>query len=178
MGVGQADADQEYTEFVAARLGRLHRLAYLLTGDSHRADDVVAQALMGVYLKWRKVRASDNPDGYVRTMVVRAFLHERRRAWTARVVLTNETPERAAPPTEVEDASVLRAALDRLPPRQRAVLVLRFIEDLSVGEVAQLLGCSAGTVKSQTSHGLATLRRLLGDAAFAGIGPGRKEGHA
>ena len=178
MGVGQADADQEYTEFVAARLGRLHRLAYLLTGDSHRADDVVAQALMDVYLKWRKVRASDNPDGYVRTMVVRAFLHERRRAWTARVVLTNETPERAAPPTEVEDASVLRAALDRLPPRQRAVLVLRFIEDLSVGEVAQLLGCSAGTVKSQTSHGLATLRRLLGDAAFAGIGPGRKEGHA
>jgi DNA-directed RNA polymerase specialized sigma24 family protein len=108
--VGQADADQEYTEFVAARLGRLHRLAYLLTGDVHRADDVVAQALMDVYLTWRRVRASDNPDGYVRTMVVRAFLHERRRAWSARVILTTETPERAAPPTEVEDASVLRGA--------------------------------------------------------------------
>jgi RNA polymerase sigma-70 factor (sigma-E family) len=161
-------SEQEYVDYVTARIPALRRLAYLLAGDEHRADDLVQQTITTLYVKWQRASAVSHLDGYVRTMLVRTFLDERRLAW-ARVRLLRETPE--PPPVGdggIEDRQVVRAALAQVPRRQQAVLVLRFFDDLSVEEVAGILGCSTGTVKSQTSRGLATLRRLLGEREFAG----------
>ena len=160
-------SEQEYVDYVTARIPALRRLAYLLTSDSHRADDLVQQTITTLYVKWRRAQAADNIDAYVRTMLVRTFIDERRLAW-ARVRLFREMPE--PPPFEdggAEDRPVVRAALGQVPRRQQAVLVLRFFYDLPVEEVAGMLGCTAGTVKSQTSRGLATLRRLLTERHFA-----------
>jgi RNA polymerase sigma factor (sigma-70 family) len=122
---------------------------------------------------WRRASAADNLNAYVRQMLVRAFIDEKRRPWS-RVRLTEEPPERPVrPDADVEDRVVLRAALRQVPRKQRAVLVLRFLCDLPVAEVAVLLHCSEGTVKSQTSHGLAALRRLLGEQTLAVLGNGR-----
>ncbi|MGB2571252.1 SigE family RNA polymerase sigma factor [Micromonospora citrea] len=162
-------SEQEYVDYVTARIPALRRLAYLLAGDEHRADDLVQQTITTLYVKWRHARTADRLDAYVRTMLVRTYINERRLAW-ARVRLFREAPE--PPPFEdggVEDRQVVRAALSRVPRRQQAVLVLRFYYDLPVDEVAGVLGCSSGTVKSQTSRGLATLRRLLGERELAGF---------
>ncbi|GAA1646461.1 SigE family RNA polymerase sigma factor [Actinoplanes couchii] len=155
-------SDDEYTEYVTARIPALRRLAYLLTGDGHRADDLVQQTITTLYVKWSRARDADHVDAYVRQMLVRTYLDERRLAW-ARVRLLWETPE-PAPATDDgrEDRELVRAALGRVSRRQQAVLVLRFYYDLPVDEVAALIGCSPGTVKTQTSRGLAALRRLLG----------------
>jgi RNA polymerase sigma-70 factor (sigma-E family) len=159
-------SDREYVEYVTARLPALRRLAFLLCGDEHRADDLVQQTITRLYLHWPRARAATHLDRYVRAMLVRAFLDERRLAW-ARVRLFGQPPE--PPPVHdvgVEDRTVLRAALARLPRRQQAVLVLRYLIDLPVDEVAEILGVAPGTVKSQTSHGLTSLRRLLGGHAL------------
>jgi RNA polymerase sigma-70 factor (sigma-E family) len=161
-------SEKEYVEYVTARIPALRRLAYLLTGDGYRADDLVQQTITTLFVKWQRASRADHLDGYVRTMLVRTHLNERRLAW-ARVRLFPDTPE--SPPVEdggVEDREVLRIALAQVPRRQQAVLILRFFYDLPVDEVAGMLGCSAGTVKSQTSRGLATLRQLLGEREFAG----------
>jgi RNA polymerase sigma-70 factor (sigma-E family) len=154
-------AEEGYVEYVAARVPALRRLAYVLTGDGHRADDLVQQTITTLYLKWAKARVADNLDAYVRTMLVRRYVDEKRLAWS-RVRLFRQLPE-PEPFTDhgAEDRQVLRTALARVPRQQRAVLVLRFFYDLPVDEVAGILGCSAGTVKSNTSRGLAALRRLL-----------------
>ncbi|MBE1488341.1 SigE family RNA polymerase sigma factor [Plantactinospora soyae] len=162
-------SEKEYVDYVTARIPALRRLAYLLAGDEHRADDLVQQTITTLYVKWWRAQAADHLDAYVRTMLVRTYLDGRRLAW-ARVRLFREAPE--PPPLSddgFEDRHVVRAALRRVPRRQQAVLVLRFFYDLSVEEVAGTLGCSTGTVKSQTSRGLATLRRLLGEREFAGF---------
>lgn len=161
------DGTEEYVEYVTARVPALRRLAYVLTGDGHRADDLVQQTITTLFLKWQRARNADNLDAYVRTMLVRRYVDERRLAW-ARVLLMRDTPEPA--PAEdhgAEERHVLRAALRRLPRRQQAVLVLRFFYDLPVDEVAGILGCSAGTVKSHTSRGLSALRRLLHERPLA-----------
>jgi RNA polymerase sigma-70 factor (sigma-E family) len=162
------DSEQEYVEYVTARVPALRRLAYVLSGDGHRADDLVQQTITTLYLKWHRARAADNLDAYVRTMLVRTFVDERRLAWS-RVRLFGETPE-PAPVEEsgAEERQVLRAALRRVPRRQRTVLVLRFFYDLPVEEVVATMGCSAGTVKSQTSRGLTALRSLLGSSSLTG----------
>ncbi|MER7457649.1 SigE family RNA polymerase sigma factor [Micromonospora sp. NPDC126480] len=144
-----ADGDEEYVEYVTARIPALRRLACLLTGDGHRADDLVQQTITTLYVKWGRVRRADDIDRYVRTMLVRTFIDERRRAWS-RVRLFAAPPEPApVHDAGVEDREVLRAALARVPRRQQAVLVLRFICDLPVDEVAALLGCSPGTVRNR-----------------------------
>jgi RNA polymerase sigma-70 factor (sigma-E family) len=156
----------DYVEFVSSRLPALRGLAYALCGDWSRADDIIQASLTKAYLRWSSVRTSRDVDQYVRAIVVNTFISERRLAWS-RVRLGDALPE--APPVEganVEDRMVLRQALARLPKRQRAVLVLRFIYDLGVDQVAEALQCSAGTVKSQTAHGLASLRRHLDDMAY------------
>jgi RNA polymerase sigma-70 factor (sigma-E family) len=157
------DLEHDYTQYVAARLPRLHAIAYQLLGDRHRADDAVQDALTALYQRWGRMHEVRNLDAYVHTMVVRAVLSDRRRFW-ARVQLWASPPDEAsvnAPEARVEQRMVLRDALRRLPEGQRTVLVLRFLCDLPVDEVAAVLGRSEGTVKSQTSNGLTSLRRLL-----------------
>jgi RNA polymerase sigma-70 factor (sigma-E family) len=157
----RAEERQEYVEYVSGRLATLRQVAFLLCGDEHRADDLVQQTITKLYVRWRRISGVEHVDQYVRRMLVRTFLDERRRPW-ARVGLMAAPPERPSPAAHsVEDAMVLRAALAQVPRRQQAVLVLRFLCDMSVDDVAEALSCSAGTVKSQTNRGLATLRRLL-----------------
>ncbi|GIH07651.1 RNA polymerase sigma24 factor [Rhizocola hellebori] len=158
--------DAEYTDFVSARLESLRRLAFLLCGDAHRADDLVQQAITKLYVRWRKLADVANLDQYLRTILLREFIDERRRSW-AKVRLVAQAPEAAARSDDAAARLDLRAALLQLPKRQRAVVVLRFLSDLSVDDTAAALGCSAGTVKSQTADGLAKLRRLLGDELIA-----------
>lgn len=161
----RADLEQEYVEYVTARLAAFRRVAYHLTGDADRADDVVQQAVTKLYVHWRRARVADNLDAYARAVLLRVFLDEKRLRWS-QVRLVDVTPELPVlTRDDVEDRALLRAALSQVPPRQRAVLVLRFLDDRPVDEVAQILGCAPGTVKSQTSHGLAHLRRLLGTGA-------------
>ena len=159
--------EEEYVEYVTARVPALRRLAYVLTGDGHRADDLVQQTITTLFLKWHRARNADNLDAYVRTMLVRRYVDERRLAW-ARVLLVRDAPEPApAEDRGADDRHVVRAALRRLPRRQQAVLVLRYFYDLPVDDVAGILGCSSGTVKSHTSRGLAALRRLLDERPLA-----------
>jgi len=170
-------SDEDYTEYVTARLPALHRLAFLLCGDAHRADDLVQQTITNLYVHWARASAAHHLDGYVRTMLIRAFIDEKRLGW-ARVRLFAETPQRPAdtarPGPDVEDRQLLRDALSRLPRRQQAVLVLRFLCDLSVAETAEALKCSEGNIKSQTSHGLATIRRVLGPHTLALLAGGTR----
>lgn len=164
------DGHQEYIDYVRARIPALRRLAFVLAGDEHRADDLVQQTITTLYVKWQRASGATHLDAYVRTMLVRTYVDERRLAWS-RVRLCREAPEPAPAAGDggVEERHVVRAALARLPRRQQAVLVLRFFYDLPVDEVAATLGCSAGTVKSHTSRGLTALRRLLGEREFAGF---------
>ena len=156
--------EREYRDFVAARLEPLRRAAYLLCRDWHTADDLVSITIGKVYRHWRRVRAADNVDAYVRGVLTHAWLDERRRPWR-REEPAAEPPERgttAAPgAAAVAERLDLLTLLARLPRRQRAVVVLRFYCDLSVDATAEILGISAGTVKSYGARGLASLRLLM-----------------
>lgn len=137
----------------------------MLCQDWHRADDLVQAAITKLYVHWRKAKAAGNLDAYVRAIVVREFLDERRSSWIRRVALTSQLPDRPAAGPDLEASLDMQAAIAGLPPRQRATLVLRFYCDLSVEEAAQVLGCTAGTVKSQTAKALTALRIALGPVA-------------
>ncbi|ONI89686.1 RNA polymerase subunit sigma-24 [Saccharothrix sp. ALI-22-I] len=160
----QAALEREYVDYVRTSLSWLRQSAYRLCGDPHRGDDLVQQAITKLYVNWRRARAADNTDAYVQRILVRVFLDERRLRW-AGVSLFSSAPDVAVEPDlRAEDRATLRAALDRLPRRLCAVLVLRFLFDMSVDDVAGVLDCSPGTVKSQTARGLATMRRLLDES--------------
>jgi RNA polymerase sigma-70 factor (sigma-E family) len=167
----RAADEQAFTEYVGERLPALRRVAYLLCGDAHRADDVVQVTITKLYTHWRRASGMANLDAYVRAMLVRTFLSEQRVGWVRRIRLVGvaaDAPVVVAPDgPDVETRAVVRAALARVAPRARAVLVLRFLLDLPVAEVAELLGCSQGNVKSQTSVGLETLRGMLGGSRLA-----------
>lgn len=154
--------DDEFAEYAAARLLTLKRLAVLLCQDRHRADDLVQAAITKLYVHWPKARAASDIDAYARTTVIREFLYERRTSWARRVTLSEQLPDRPLTGHDPDAAIDMQAALAALPPRQHATLVLRFYCDLSVEQAALALGCSAGTVKSQTAKALASLRRSLG----------------
>jgi RNA polymerase sigma-70 factor (sigma-E family) len=159
--VGRADWEPQFTEYFTARVQPLRRLAYGLCGDWHTAEDIVQLTFVRLYSAWPRVRI-DSVDHYTRRVLVNVFLsHRRTRRWEA---LTASPPERPAPDgPAVADRLALHAALARLAPRQRAVVVLRHLEELSVAEVAELLRVSEGTVKSQTARGLETLREAITD---------------
>ena len=170
-------AEAEYVAYVNGRIPALRRLALMLSGDQHQADDLEQEAITKLYVGWARIARVQNIDAYVHTMLVRTFLDEKRRGWW-RVRLFGGVPDLPAPAEHaVEDRTVLRAALAQVPPRQHAVLVLRFLCDLPVSDVAQVLGCSEGTVKSQTAHGLKALRRLLGARRPAAETVGAAVGH-
>jgi RNA polymerase sigma-70 factor (sigma-E family) len=155
--------DTDYLAYVHGRMIALRRTAYLLSGDAHEADDIVQETLTKLYARWRRIGHVENVDAYVNRILVRVFLDDRRRGWW-RVSLLDWLPDRAPDrPETPEDRPLLRAALAQLPPRQQAVLVLRFLCDQAVRDVAEILHCSEGTVKSQTAHGLNRLRQVLGE---------------
>jgi RNA polymerase sigma-70 factor (sigma-E family) len=159
--------DAGYVEYVESRLGWLRRVAYLLCQDWHSADDLVQVTVTRLFTHWPRARRMDNVDGYVRTILLRAFLGERRSIWRKRVLLAASPPEAAALVADRDAVLDVRQALATVPPRQRATLVLRFYCDLDVEQAAAALGCSPGTVKSQTAKGLAAMRRVLGPSAVA-----------
>lgn len=154
------DVTDTYAEFVSQRQRPLLRLAMVLTGDARRAEDIVGDVLGRAFERWDRIGAMDQPNAYVRRMVVNEFLSWRRRF--ARITLTDQVsliellePDHADAHAE-RDALI--AQLSQLPPKQRAALVLRFYEGLSDAEIAAMLGCSQSTVRSNTSRALATLR--------------------
>jgi RNA polymerase sigma-70 factor (sigma-E family) len=154
--------DDEFTQYVTARLGTLRRLAFLLCQDWHHADDLVQATITRLYVHWARASALEHTDAYARTILVREFLGEQRSGWARRVSLHAVPPDRPGAVADTDAVLDVRAALAAIPPRQRATLVLRFYCDLSVEQTAELLGCSAGTVKSQTAKGIAALRTRLG----------------
>src|SRR5690242_4517295 len=151
-----------FRAFALSRRPTLRRTVYLLCGDWHQADDLVQAALVKLYVAWTRVRSDGPPDAYVHRILVRCYLDERRRPWRREspVELVDDAASAARPEEDLLD---LRAALARLPKRQRATLLMRFWLDLSVAQTADALGCSEGTVKSQTARALTTLRGLLAD---------------
>jgi RNA polymerase sigma-70 factor (sigma-E family) len=170
----QVELEDQFKEFVRARWSHLVRTAYLLTGDVHLAEDLTQTALAKAYRSWRRISRADHPEAYVRRMLV-SCNSDRFRKRRVTEALTDTPPETAGPDEPVswvEERSALLAALAQLPAKQRAVVVLRYWEDLSEAEVAEVLGCSTGTVKSQASKGLAKLRTFPG-LAQAMDGPGR-----
>ena len=169
----RARLDRDFEEFVRARSGSLLRTAMLLVGDANQAQDLLQVALWRTHRRW--AQASDHPDAYARKVLVN-LAHDRRRQASRRVTesaLADTTPgsvpDRAA---SVVERDALVTALRLLPARQRATLVLRFWDDLSVEETATALGCAAGTVKSNTSKGLAGLREILEEQAKSDVETG------
>jgi RNA polymerase sigma-70 factor (sigma-E family) len=154
-----AASREEFRQYVAARSGALLRTAVLLTGDPGLAEDLVQTALARTYLFWARIRDREAVDAYTRRVLVTTYATWWRRKWRGEVP-AETLPDRPGrdPYEQVAAGVALRAALARLPRRMRAVVVLRYWDDLPESEVAALLGCSVGTVQSQASRGLARLR--------------------
>ncbi|GAA1973820.1 SigE family RNA polymerase sigma factor [Amycolatopsis minnesotensis] len=166
----------EFVAYFEARSPSLRSTAFVLCGDWHRAEDLLQATFLKLYQVWPRLVRRGELDGYARRVLVRVFLHENRRLWRSREHISAEPPETAAPgDPDVVQRLTVRAALAAVPPKQRAVLVLRFWNDLSVEGSADALGCSVGTVKSQTARGLATLRKRLGPQLDDLVRGGRKE---
>ncbi len=159
-----AGAEERFSRWADARSDRLLRVAYLLCGDWHLAEDLVQDTLMQAALHWKRVEAADSADGYVR----RILMNEARKRWrrrSSRELPHREIRDSEAILTDGADAYVVRdelmAAIRRLPLGQRSALVFRYFEQLSEAETAQALNCSVGTVKSHTHRALSALRDLL-----------------
>jgi RNA polymerase sigma-70 factor (sigma-E family) len=158
--------DPDYADFYAVTWPRMYRTAYAIARDAATAEDALQSAYAKAYASWRRVSGADEPEAYLRRMVVNEVLGARR--WAARrpehltdAVDTWDSPT-SPPDQQVADRDALWSALGRLAPRQRAVLVLRYYEGLSEIEIAEVLGCSRGTVKSQAADALNNLRRMTG----------------
>jgi RNA polymerase sigma-70 factor (sigma-E family) len=162
--VDQRD-EEEFAEYFAARQEAVRRTAYMLCGDWHRADDLAQTAFVALHRRWKKIRDPAATDAYVRKTLVRASIDESRRPWRRErqaetlPELTDDTPGLDELVATRED---LRVALAKVPPKQRAVLVMRYFEGLDVASTAEALGCSQGNVKSQTARGLANLKQAMG----------------
>jgi len=156
-------AEEEFVEFAGAVSARLQGMAFLLCGDWHTAEDLVQATLVKVFVSWRRIRRQDSAHAYATRTLVNTYLAHKRLRRTGESP-TSELPERAAELPSPETRMVVIAALATLPPKGRAVVVLRYWADLSVDQVAAVLGCSPGAVKSQSARALDKLRSVLGDA--------------
>ncbi|HEY3717197.1 MAG TPA: SigE family RNA polymerase sigma factor [Jatrophihabitantaceae bacterium] len=166
-----------YEEFARGRLPGLLRYAAALTGDTEQARDIVQEVMVRAFTRWRRISRMDHPDAYLRRMVTNEWTSWRRR-WSVRTItvlpdeqlhnLAGDAPDAM---TAVSERDALRRALDTLPHRQRAALVLRYYEGLSYEECAQVLDCAEGTVRSACSRGTAALRRAVD--LDVGLGPDR-----
>ena len=156
---------QDFVLFVSARWSSLYRLAYLLTASPTAAEDLLQTTLEKAYVNWSRIGRMEFPEAYVRRMLVNALVSSRRRAWL-REVPSDSVPEVSAGAIDVGvvDRSLLWPLVCALPARQRAVIVLRYYEDLTEAQIADVLGCAPGTVKSQTSAAMRALRRALAAA--------------
>jgi len=172
MGAAMTDRDADFTAYLQARQGRLLRTAYLLTGDQAEAEDLLQTSLAKLYLAWDRVNDRESVDAYVRRIMVNEHNSLWRRAWRRREHPTDQVPESPAPPPAYDDGTdaALWAAVQTLPRKARAVLVLRYYEELTEAETAETLGIAVGTVKSQTSRALATLRERVADDQTIGLG--------
>ena len=149
-----------FGEFIASRSAALVRSAWLLTGDESTAQDLVQTALARTWVRWSRVVEHDNPEAYVRKVMLSVFLTWHRRRWHGEVA-TAAPPDRGSPYDEFARADLresLLVALRGLPRRQRAVVVLRYFDDLTEAQTADVLGCSVGTVKSHSARAMAALR--------------------
>lgn len=152
-------ARTDFEEWLLAREGSLHRTARLLTHDQHAAQDLVQTTLAKLYLAWDRISDRDNVDAYARRILVNEHRSTWRRASTRREITTDTPPDRGEPSREYDGMrDAVWQFVCTLPPRQRAVIVLRYYEELTEPEVADLLGISVGTVKSQAHRALAALR--------------------
>ena len=159
-----ATRDEEFSEYMALRQPSLLRTAYLLTGDRHTAEDLVQTALAKLYLSWDKVRDRGSVDGYVRRILVNEHNSLWRRGWKRREHATDELPDTAHTDAyEDGQRDAVWEVVQTLPRKARAVVVLRYYEQLSEAETAEVLGISVGTVKSQSSRALAALRQRTPD---------------
>ncbi|GGV34028.1 RNA polymerase sigma24 factor [Kitasatospora herbaricolor] len=156
--------EDEYLEFVAARAKALHRSAYVLAaGDAHLAEDLVQETLSRLYVHWSRVAGADSPEAYARTVLVRTFLSLRRRRSTGERPV-GDLPDGATSGPDTALRLTLLDALGQLPPRDRAVLLLRYWEDHSIEETARMLRLSSSAVRSQGTRALGRVRALLGDS--------------
>ncbi|WP_456244828.1 SigE family RNA polymerase sigma factor [Longispora urticae] len=171
--------EESFSEYVSGRLAAWSRVAFLLTGDHHHAEDLVQVTLVRVARHWERLVARGEPDAYVRRVLYSQHVSLWRRRWRD-VDLRAEPPERPLADTapDIEAALMVRAALGRLARRQRAVLVLRYFEDLTEVAAAEALGCSVSTVKSTTRDALARLRTMAPELAelVGTINGGRHDG--
>jgi len=162
--------EESFRVFAVEHAARLRRSAYLFCGDWHLAEDLMQSALIKIYRSWTRVEKDESLANYSRTVLLRTWLDEKRRPWRRSEQSSAEVPERldeargpADSPDRLWARDLVHQGLLRLPPRQRAVLVLRYFDDLSVAETAEVMGCSEGTVKSQTARGLDALRSSVSD---------------
>jgi RNA polymerase sigma-70 factor (sigma-E family) len=160
----------DFHQFVSLRTGTLLRLAYLLTGDAHTAEDLVQESLLRCHRRWEKVTRAASPEAYVRRIVVNQHLSWRRRRSASELVLEPGSLPQAST-SDIQEAYAARdllwRSLDGLPARQRTVLVLRYYEDLSDADIAALLGCRVGTVRSLAARAFARLREHPDLAGYA-----------
>ncbi|MFI5709632.1 SigE family RNA polymerase sigma factor [Kribbella sp. NPDC051620] len=161
--------DAEFSEYVGQRRTQLRRIAYLLCGDVHKAEDLVQTALLKLYVAWPKVRRAGNVDAYARRILVNSGIDESRRPWRREAPGLDGVDVLMADDFAVEDRRALIEALASLPIGQRQVVILRYFVGLSVEETAADLHCKPGTVKSQCSRALARLNELL-TAQFGAVG--------
>ncbi|MCT9010112.1 SigE family RNA polymerase sigma factor [Streptomyces rhizosphaerihabitans] len=168
MGDRKQARDEEFQSFVVGRWPRLMRTAFLLTGEQHAAEDLVQATLEQVYVAWRRVGAADEPEAYVRRVMINAHARKHRRKLKEFLApkddsgLARELPDSGDPIARADDRGALITALAQLPPRQRQAVVLRYWEDLSESQAAEAMGCSVGAVKSNAAKGIAKLRVIPG----------------
>ena len=161
--MGDTEREADFSAYVRARQGSLARFAYLLTGDPHSAQDLLQSSLAKVYARWDHISTVESPDAYVRKVMVNEHTTWWRRAWRHRERTDSElirVLDPAAAPATPHD-SELWAHVRSLAPQQRAAVVLRYYEDLTEAQTAEILGVSVGTVKSHTSRALRSLRRTM-----------------
>jgi RNA polymerase sigma-70 factor (sigma-E family) len=163
---------EEFAEFAETASPQLRRTAFLLCGNWHTAEDLVQTTLAKVFVSWRKIRRRDAARAYAARTLVNTYLADKRLKRTGEI-LTDQPPECPVPPHAPETRMVVLGALATLPPRARAVVVLRYWEDLSVEQVAAVLGCSPGNVKSLAAGALGKLRAVV-DEALTDRGPAER----
>ena len=167
-------AAEEFIEFATGASPRLRRTAFLLCGDWHTAEDLAQTTLAKMYASWRRISVHEHVYAYANRTLVNTYLADRRRL-RARELLAGWLPERPAEPQTPELRIVVLSALATLPPKARVVVVMRYWADMSVDQVAELLGCSTGNVKSQSARGLDKLRLALGQAGLAEYPAGERD---